>query len=91
MNQLVLLERARSNADRAAVRASAQERLSRARGNYERETSDRNYIVMLEAQRAWDRLRIEELVEDNKGWRRLFQKITGNVRAAMRDQELSGD
>lgn len=86
-----VLAQARQHDAAAAKRAAAQERLSRARGVYNRDGSDANYRALLEAQRAWDRLRIEELEAENRGWKRKFSEIIGKVRAAKRDQELSGD
>lgn len=91
MNQHAVLDQAHLHDATAAKRAAAQERLSRARGIYNREESDANYRALLEAQQAWDRLRIEELVAENLGWRRKFREIIGKVRAARRDQELNGD
>jgi hypothetical protein len=55
-----LVERARETAQRAARRTSLIERVSRARGRYEREESQANYIALLEAELAWARFRLAE-------------------------------
>lgn len=82
------LRQARANDAKATLRNSLQERLSRARGLYERDGSEANYRALLEAQRAWDRLRIEELVAENRGWRQLFQRVMGKVNAAKAAQAM---
>jgi hypothetical protein len=78
-------------ARQAQRRFSLQEQLSRARGNYEKQGSEANYRALLEAQRAWDRLRIEELVAENRKWKQLVRQVLGRAKAALAEQLLDGE
>lgn len=73
-----------------ARRHSADERLARARGDYEREGSDRNYLAMLEAETAWLRLQNEVQDAELSGWRRIFRTVIGRVKAARNEAAAAG-
>lgn len=68
----------------AARRASLNERLARARGNYERDASDGNYRALFEAENAWLRLRVEDMEAELAGWRSMFARLFKRIKEARR-------
>jgi len=92
MNQQLAIAHDRDMA--AARRASTLEKLARARGNYERETSDANYTALFEAENAWLRLQLEEseadkarLKADRDKWKGIVRRVWLRVQQVKREQE----
>ena len=73
----------------AARKASLLERVSRARGNYEREASDANYTALFEAENALLRLQLAEMTAERDGWRSLVQRLARRARAVKREQDAA--
>lgn len=94
MNQLLSIAHDRNAA--ALRRASTLEKLARARGNYERETSDANYTALFEAENAWLRLQLEDAEADKAAltlerdrWKGIVRRIWLRVQQVKRDAEAA--
>lgn len=82
---------ARRAAEERRVRAaSLRERVSRARGNYERAETDANYVALLEAEQAWLRHQLEDMTAERDGWRDQVRDFLRRVRAARALRDAPG-